>query len=82
MKKHLFNVIFTRFLSNAKSLDPDKDEEFWNFDLESVSIGDLTATLDYIRNLTDHQKVKTVTKVHICMQKKLHRLSKFFFYFS
>ena len=34
-------------------LDPDIDNAFWDFDLETLSIGDLTATLDYILNLTD-----------------------------
>ena len=37
-------------------LDPDTDQEaFWDFDLETVSIGDLPAVFDYVFNITQEE---------------------------
>ena len=38
-------------------LDPDVDSAFWDFDLETASMGDLTATLDYVFNVTASERV-------------------------
>ena len=56
------------FISNTKKLiiisfsfffrlDPDVDSAFWDFDLETASMGDLTATLDYVFNVTASERV-------------------------
>ena len=56
------------FISNTKKcitiffllffrLDPDVDSAFWDFDLETTSMGDLTATLDYVFNVTASKRV-------------------------
>ena len=36
-------------------LDPDTDQAFWDFDLETVSIGDLPAVFDYVFNITQEE---------------------------
>ena len=36
-------------------LDPDTDQDFWDFDLETVSIGDLPAVFDYVFNITQEE---------------------------
>ena len=33
------------------------DSAFWDFDLETASMGDLTATLDYVFNVTASERV-------------------------
>lgn len=42
---------------NHTELDPDVDSAFWDFDLETASMGDLTATLDYVFNVTASERV-------------------------
>ena len=45
------------FLFLSFRLDPDVDSAFWDFDLETTSMGDLTATLDYVFNVTASERV-------------------------
>ena len=48
-------------------LNPEeKAGEFWDFDLETASIGDLTASFDYIVNVTDDGSSEEVPFFYIC----------------
>lgn len=47
----------TTFSRKHEKLDPDQDEEYWNFCSQELGEYDATAQVDYIRDLTNHEKL-------------------------
>ena len=47
-------------------LDPDTDQAFWDFDLETVSIGDLPAVIDYVLEETKTQEESDGPYFFVC----------------
>ncbi|XP_026764975.1 gastric triacylglycerol lipase-like [Galleria mellonella] len=46
-----------RYSRQHKSLDPDKDPEFWNFAMDEMALHDLPAIIDYVLDKTNKKQV-------------------------
>ncbi|EFA02251.1 lipase 1 [Tribolium castaneum] len=51
----LFNTRGNVYSRKHKSLDPDRDAEYWNFGIEEMGYYDLPVTIDYILNITNQK---------------------------
>ncbi|XP_011301866.1 lipase 3 isoform X2 [Fopius arisanus] len=56
----LGNIRGTTHGRSHQSLDPDKDREFWNFDLTTISTMDLPAQVDFILEKTGESKLTII----------------------
>ena len=50
----------TKYARDHERLDPDKDEEFWQFSFPEMAEYDMPANVDYVRNVTGMKKVSYV----------------------
>jgi len=53
----LGNTRGNTFSRGHRTLDPNYDAKFWDFSFVEIGLGDIPATVDYIRDLTKFPKV-------------------------
>lgn len=54
------NTRGTKFGRRHVTLDPDNDEEFWNFSLHEIGYYDLAAMIDYVCEKTGEESIVTI----------------------
>jgi pimeloyl-ACP methyl ester carboxylesterase len=47
----------TKYARDHETLNPDKDEEYWQFSFPEMGDFDLPTSIDYVRSFTKQQKV-------------------------